>query len=336
VIACRRRARQLGSVLAIALSVSALGLPPAALAAPPDGVPAGTPLSFSTERVTPRVFYVVGQSGAASANNQGFMSNAGFVVTPDGVVVFDALGTPALARQLIRRIREHTALPIRKVVVSHFHPDHFYGLAEFKALGAEIWAHKAAADYLASPTSNERLAERRRTLSPWLDELSALVTPDRLIDGETGFEFGGIRFRLIPAGPAHTPEDLVMLVENEGVLFVGDLIFNGRLPFVGTSDSRAWIAAIDRLLSFRPRIIIAGHGRHAANAEETLRFTRDYLTTLRKTMGEAVANFTPFDEAYASTDWSAWSHLPVFAESNRINAYNTYLLMEQESLKSGK
>ena len=302
-----------------------------AIAAAPAPTP---PIPVLAENVSAHVSYVVGRAGAASAANQGFMSNAGFVVTPDGVVVFDALGTPALARQLIGRIREQTSLPIRRVVVSHFHPDHFYGLAEFKAVGAEIWAHKAAADYLDGAAAKERLAERRRTLAPWLDDLSGLVRPDRLIDAETSFELGGIRFRLVPAGPAHTPEDLVMLVENEGVLFVGDLIFSGRLPFVGTSDSRAWLAAIDRLLAFRPRTIVAGHGRHAANAEDTLRFTRDYLITLRKSMGEAVANFTPFEEAYATADWSAWSHLPVFAEGNRINAYNTYLLMEQESLKA--
>jgi glyoxylase-like metal-dependent hydrolase (beta-lactamase superfamily II) len=290
----------------------------------------------AAEAVTPRVSYVVGQSGAASTANQGFMSNAGFVVTDDGVVVFDALGTPALARQLIRRIEEKTSAPIRRVIVSHFHPDHFYGVAEFKARGAEIWAHREAATYLASPAARERLAERRRTLAPWLDDLPDLPRPDRVIDAETAFELGGVRFRLIPVGPAHTPEDLVMLVEDDGVLFAGDLLFGGRLPFVGTSDSRAWLAAIDRLLPLRPRFIVAGHGRHAANAEDTLRLTRDYLNHLRKAMGDAVAAFVPFDEAYAGTDWSAYRHLPVFEESNRINAYNTYLLMEQESLKVGR
>jgi glyoxylase-like metal-dependent hydrolase (beta-lactamase superfamily II) len=321
----RTRAALVGAALAFSCAgVAAQPLPP---------VP---PVPVVAEAVTPRVHYVVGQSGAASAKNQGFMSNAGFVVTDDGVVVFDALGTPALARQLIRRIEEKTSAPIRRVVVSHFHPDHFYGLAEFKARGAEVWAHREAAGYLASPAARDRLAERRRTLAPWLDDLPDFTRPDRVIEAETTFELGGLRFRLIPVGPAHTLEDLVLLVENEGVLFVGDLIFTGRLPFVGTSDSGAWLAAIDRLLPLQPKIIVAGHGRHAANAEETLRFTRDYLLHLRKTMGDAVAALIPFEEAYAATDWSAYRHLPVFDEGNRINAYNTYLLMEQESLKSGR
>jgi hypothetical protein len=49
-------------------------------------------------------------------------------------------------------------------------------------------------------------------------------------------------------------------------------------------------------------------------------------------MGAAVQDFVPFEEAYAATDWSAFSHLPAFEAANRRNAYNTYLLMERELL----
>jgi hypothetical protein len=54
-------------------------------------------------KLTERVYYVQGQPGVASSENQGFNSNAGFVVTAEGVVVVDALGTPALGEALVRR-----------------------------------------------------------------------------------------------------------------------------------------------------------------------------------------------------------------------------------------
>ncbi len=57
--------------------------------------------------------------------------------------------------------------------------------------------------------------------------------------------------------------------------------------------------------------------------------TRDYLQYLRSTMGQAAAAMEPFDEAYARTDWSAFEGLPLFRVANRMNAYNTYLLMER-------
>ena len=65
------------------------------------------------------------------------------------------------------------------------------------------------------------------------------------------------------------------------------------------------------------------------SARADLELTRDYLAYLRQTMGEAAHKMDPFEEAYARTDWSRFDTLPLFNAANRINAYNTYLLMEQ-------
>jgi glyoxylase-like metal-dependent hydrolase (beta-lactamase superfamily II) len=88
---------------------------------------AGT-MALTPIQVSPHVYYVQGQAGMASQANQGFMSNAGFVVTLEGVVVFDALATPVLGQALVDAIRKVTPKPIRRVIVSHYHADHFYGL----------------------------------------------------------------------------------------------------------------------------------------------------------------------------------------------------------------
>ena len=64
-----------------------------------------------------------------------------------------------------------------------------------------------------------------------------------------------------------------------------------------------------------------------------MKLTREYLAYLRKTMGDAARDLTPFEDAYAQTDWSAFRGLPAFEQANRINAYGTYLLMEQELLR---
>ena len=113
------------------------------------------------------------------------------------------------------------------------------------------------------------------------------------------------------------------------VLFAGDLVFRGRIPFVGQADSARWIDALDKLLSFQARVVVPGHGPASTQARADLELTRDYLRYLRQTMGEAARNLDPFDEAYARTDWSRFEHLPLFGVANRMNAYNTYLLMEQ-------
>ncbi len=279
-------------------------------------------------KISPSVYYLRGASGVPSLANRGHTSNAGFVVTREGVVVFDALGTPVLGRELIDAITKVTRAPIRRVIVSHYHPDHFYGLPPLKAAGAEIWAHPAAQQYLASAAAQERLAERRKSLAPWVDDKMRLIAADRWIDAETSFKLGGLTFRVFPVGPAHTPEDLAMVVEEENVLFVGDLMFGGRLPFVGEADSRAWIAAIDRIVKFAPKVLVGGHGDVSRDATADLRLTRDYLVYLREKMGAAADALDEFEEAYKRTDWSRFSHLPAFQEANRRNAFNTYIRMQ--------
>ena len=288
------------------------------------------------ERVSDTVWFVQGETALGSAANRNFISNAGFVVTPAGVVVVDSLGSPALAEELIAAIRQVTAQPIRYVIVTHYHADHVYGLQAFKALGATIIARRAGLAYLNSDTAQLRLAASREELFPWIDEHTRLVPADRWLEADTALELGGEVFHIHRVGPAHTPEDLVVLAEHAGVMFAGDLVFRGRIPFVGQADSRQWIDSLARLIEFKPGIVVPGHGPLSRQPLADLQLTRDYLVHLRKTMAEAAANLEPFDEAYAKADWSRFEHLPLFRVANRMNAYNTYLLLEQQGSGSVK
>lgn len=287
-------------------------------------------------KVSEHGWFFQGEAGMASAANRGFMSNAGFVVTREGVVVFDALGTPVLGRAMVDAIRKVTPLPIRRVVVSHYHADHVYGLQPLKAAGAEVWAHRRGEQYFTSGGADERLAQRRRDLFPWVDEKTQVIRPDVWLEGDTDFRLGGLTFRILYAEGAHSPEDVMLFVVEDRLLFAGDLLFAGRVPFVGNADSRGWLRAMDKMIAVKPAVVVPGHGGVSRDVERDLVLTRDYLAFLRDAMGKAVAELETFDEAYAKVDWSRFRGLPAFEQANRINAYGTYLLMEQEALSGGK
>ena len=123
-----------------------------------------------------------------------------------------------------------------------------------------------------------------------------------------------------------------VLIEPDKVLFSGDIIFRERIPFVGSADSKKWLETLTRLETSGLKALIPGHGPASTDPKNTISLTRRYLAYLRKVMGEGVDDFTPFDEVYASTDWSEFKDLPAFAEGNRINAYQVYLSMEAELL----
>lgn len=300
-----------------------IGVP---LVAAPEG------LQLRSKQVAPHSYYVEGAAGMATVENRGFNSNAGFVITNDGVVVFDALGTPELGRALVEEIGRRTPLPIRYLIVGHYHADHAYGAVAFREAGAEIWMHQDARIYLNSERADERREQRRRMLPNAFSADFSLPRADRWLSGDERLSIGGVEIELRHVGPAHAPDDLVMLVPADGVMFSGDLLFAGRIPFLGDASSARWLRALEQLNDPRITTFVPGHGPASTAFGSTVSLTRSYLRDLRRQMGSAVIDMLSFDDAYRRADWSRWRTLPAFEQAHRGNAYTVFLEMEQESL----
>jgi len=286
-------------------------------------------VEMTLKQVSEHVYYVQGKAGIATAN-EGFISNAGFIVTDDGVVVFDTLGTPSLANMLLAKIRSVTDKPILKVVVSHYHADHIYGLQVFKKLGAQIIAPKGAMVYLGSAKAESLLEDRRFALEPWVNESTHLVSPDIIIDKPVTFKLGNTKFTLDVLGAAHSDGDLTMFVEPEQIFFSGDIIFEGRVPYLGDANTKKWLETLIHMETGKITALIPGHGPAAKDPNKAITATRHYLEKIRKVMFDAVKNMDDFAETYDKTDWSEFENLPAFEEANRRNAYQAYLSMEEE------
>ena len=281
-------------------------------------------------QVAPHTYFVQGFAEMGSSTNQNFISNAGFVVTPTGVVVVDALGSPILAQKLIAEIKKITNQKVVAVIVSHYHADHIYGLQEFKRIGAKIYAQGEGRNYLSSETAKQRLIVSQRDFAPWVNANTKLITADVWIDQKLKLSIGGVDFFISRVGPAHAPEDLMVYVPSEKVLFAGDLVFRGRIPFVGNADSKGWLKGLDEIEKFNPNIVIPGHGNYSVKPSEDIAFTRNYLKYLRESMSTAAINMDLFDAAYKQANWSEYEGMPLFKAANRMNAYNVYLSIQAE------
>ena len=288
-------------------------------------------VDMQLKQITQDIYYVEGIPGIAT-DNEGFISNAGFVITGEGVVIFDALGTPSLAKNLVKLIKTVTDQPITQIFLSHYHADHIYGLQVFKAEGAKIYAPGGALDYLESDIALERLEERQFSLSPWVNEQTHLVYPDEIIKTSAMFQVGTKNLTISYQGKAHSDGDLVMLVEPDLVLFSGDIIFRSRIPFIGNGDTGHWLETLEKLETTGLKALVPGHGPATFEPSERISLTREYLAFIREAMREGVSDLMSFDEIYSDTNWSNFEHLPAFEAGNRINAYQVFLSMEQELL----
>ena len=134
---------------------------------------------------------------------------------------------------------------------------------------------RGAYEYLASNAAAERLNERRFSLDPG-STTTWLVRPDRVIEKEYRFSLGGMDFQLNYLGSAHSDGDMTLYVVPRTALFSGDIIFEGRVPFVGDADTNAGWRLCRRL---KPAICRAGSrpmGRRQNNPVEAVAGTREY------------------------------------------------------------
>ena len=285
-------------------------------------------VEVKAQKLTGDAYYIPGLSGAAT-EYEGFISNAGFVVTNEGVVVFDALGTPSLAHAMLGEIRKITDQPIKIVVMSHYHADHLYGLQVFKDEGAQVWAPKGTWDYLDSETAETLLDSRRTALFPWVTDDTYLVKPDRIIDQDTEFNLGDHEFMINYFGKVHSDGDMSLLSVNDQALYSGDIIFEGRLPFVGDANIIDWVKTLERMQHTQVDYFVPGHGSASNQPQQTMDLTYRYLKFLLDKLSKAVEDMEQFEETYEAIDWSEFENETAFDIANRGNAYAVYLFLER-------
>jgi glyoxylase-like metal-dependent hydrolase (beta-lactamase superfamily II) len=254
------------------------------------------------------------------------------MVTDEGIAAVDALGSLSLAQRFIDELRKVSDAPIKIVIVTHYHADHIYGLQVFEELGATIIAPGGFQDYLDSPAAEARLEERRFSLDPWVNEDTRLVRPDVVIAEQTELTVGDVTLDLRYLGPAHSDGDLAVLVRPDNVLISGDIIFEGRVPFTGSADTKHWLEVLKSLDDTGIEALIPGHGPAASEPAEAVSRTLDYLKYTREQMAAAVDEMIPFAEAYEAADWSRFQKLPAFDAAHRRNAYGIYLSLERDML----
>lgn len=290
-------------------------------------------IEMSAKKLANHSYQVQGKAGIAT-DNAGFISNAGFVVTDAGVVVVDSLGSPSLAVELLKRIRQVTDKPVKKLIITHYHADHLYGAQVFQELGAEVIAPIGSYKYINAESTPKRLEERRESLKPWVNEQTYVVKPDTIIDKTTEFELGGQQFVINVVGAAHSDGDLTLLAKEDGVLYSGDIIFGGRVPFIGGGSTLKWADTLAGMESgLKLNILVPGHGDASRDPAAAIKLTKSYLLYMREVMGAAVEDLEEFVEAYEAVDWATFSSLPAFEAVNRLNANTVFLSMEEESVE---
>ncbi len=282
-------------IFAMTLMLSLLILPGAVLSQTADA---------EVVPVSPKVYLL---------ENLGESGNVAFLVTEEGVLVVDSGDTPAHGRMIVDKVRSVTELPIRYVVLTHYHDDHILGLQEFPAgaliiaaenlprnlkryeehyksirekLAAQIAEIRSGLEKMGGEKSEARTREEEKLKSAE-ERLSfyrglRLVPPGALFTGHLTLRLGGETVEIVNPGPAHTNDNAYVFFADQKVLHMGDMVFHKLHPYIdgpGGSSTANWIAQLKIAEGLSPEKVIPGHG--AVAGKEALEEQARYLSDLR-------------------------------------------------------
>ena len=276
--------------------------------------------------LAPGVYAVMGDTGRGSEGRP----NAGFVVTSDGVVIIDALASPAEGGRLLATIRATTRQPVRWLVLTHHHPDHHFGAIVFRRAGARVVAHPDTRVLASEGGENNLIADWVRVVG--LDAMRGFEfadTPDRAVTASDTLRIGGRTLVIRHLGPAHSAGDLTVWLPTERVLFAGDLLIEDGVTMVVDGDSRVLMRVLDTLERLRPAVLVPGHGAIPDTPAALLQRTRTYVTGVQREMQAAVEQGVPMGRALAALPPADTTRPVSLASRRRRNAVRVYLEEER-------
>ncbi len=241
--------------------------------------------AMAAEEVAPGVYAVMTPArDLPSRENLGWNANMAFVVTDDGVLVFDTGSSETMGVALREAIREVTDQPVRWIVNSHSHGDHWLGNHAFVDDEPEIMAGSAAAERMQAEADG--WIENFNEMTEGATGKTTPAFPDRMVDEREVLDLAGTEVVVMPSGGAHSPGDLMVWLPEQRVLLAGDVVYSDRAPSVWDGDVAQWIDLLDDLIALEPEVVVPGHGR--LEGAETLTRLQRYLTILWDGIAEGV------------------------------------------------
>jgi glyoxylase-like metal-dependent hydrolase (beta-lactamase superfamily II) len=218
--------------------------------------------------------------------------NSGVVIGDDGVMVIDAQATPAMAEDVIRRVRTVTDKPIKYVVLSHYHAVRVLGASAYKA--REIIASQATYEMIKERGKEDMASEIGRfpRLFRGAEAIPGLTWPTMTFDRELTLWMGSLEVRLIHVGAGHTRGDTIVWLPSQKVLFSGDLVeFNAGI-YTGDAHLQEWPESLEQLRALRPDKLVPGRGpalMTAADSVKAIEFTQNFVRALYASAKDGVS-----------------------------------------------
>ena len=231
--------------------------------------------------------------------------NTGIVIGDDAVLVADTQATPAMAADVIRRIREVTDKPIKYVVLTHYHAVRVLGASAYQP--QQILASQDTYDLIVERGEQDKASEIGRfpRLFRNVETVPAGLTwPTITFSGKLTLWLGKLEVQLMQLGRGHTKGDTVVWLPGEKTLLSGDLVEFDATPYAGDAYFSDWPRTLDNIAALKAHALVPGRGpalKGEAQVQRGLDVTKAFISDVWASVQAGVAAGKDLNAVYRAT-----------------------------------
>jgi glyoxylase-like metal-dependent hydrolase (beta-lactamase superfamily II) len=231
--------------------------------------------------------------------------NTGVVIGDDAVLVADTQATPAMATDVIRRIREVTDKPIKYVVLTHYHAVRVLGASAYQP--QHILASQDTYDLIVERGEADKASEIGRFPRLFRDVESVppgMTWPTMTFSGRMTLWLGKLEVQLLQLGRGHTKGDTVVWLPGERALLSGDLVEFDATPYAGDAYFQDWPKTLANIGALKPLALVPGRGpalKGEAQVHQGLQVTGDFISDVWRSVKAGAAAGKDLKAVYKET-----------------------------------
>jgi len=265
-------------------------------------------------------YYFYGKKEYFSPSNGGDIANCAFIITKKSVILIDTGSSKEYGEQVKKEIRKITSKPIKYIINTHHHPDHFLGNAAFT--NSDIYATEFTKNDIEQ--NGELYIVNLVNLIHDAMDGTRIKAPNQVLTTET-LDFDDYKLKVLYMD-GHTESDIVIFDENSKILYTSDLIFNKRTLTTPHANIDEWIKSLYQLEKINYSVLVPGHGM-ASKTKEPIKENISYLNFLENTLKDSANKGLDIFEILSKPIPKEFEDFAMFKEEferSIINLYPSY------------
>ncbi len=275
-------------------------------------------------KVSENIWCFFGLLEAPNEKNAGAMSNSCYIKTKDSYVVFDSGPSYEYAKQSYEAMSKIEKLPVKTVIISHDHDDHWLGNSYYKDEFKSQLIGPESINLNFKDTDKTRM---HQVLPKNAIKGTKIIKIDRFIKKLTTIKIGGEEFEIVPIGTkAHTAEDIFLYMPKRKVIFCGDLAMNGRITSNRHGSLLGQIKAIKMMRERDWKVCVTGHGfDYSKNAMDE---SDKYFNELKSEIDKAIDNDVELNEIVKKVKMQEFKDKAMYKDTHGRNVSDAFLEIE--------